>query len=596
MADRKAELERKREKLRRIKQERERRQARAQAEDAAGSAPAGGADSHDLDSLVANLIGDAASGDTAGEPSADGAPTTSPQRSFRRARRAELTTVAQTSVDIPPMESVTYERETQTNPIPELGLHNKEEEDVEEAAVNTSVREEPEEVETEDVAIQPPDDEPEPAKELTEEEVTEILQKTDFGDFFDKSTRLVERVLNVDYDPLVDYGAGEADAEVDVSVSDSVSVLMEFANTTSTGRAVTDLNWNPKHPQLLAASYIANPDAPNDPDGIVQIWSLKLPTRPEYTFECQSPVLSTCFSPFQSNYVLGGTYSGQIVLWDISMKRTPVQRSTLSGEAHTHPVYCMDVVGTQNAHNYITVSTDGKLCTWSLEQMVQPGDVMELQYGASKAIAATCISFRQGDINNFVAGTEEGSIYPASRHEAKGGIAEAFEGHAGPVTGIDYHRASGGHADFNHLFVSSSTDWTVKLWSSRGSEQPRKPLYSFENAGDYVYDVQWSPIHPALFVSADGMGRLDFWNINLDTEVPVVSLVVGDGKQAINRVQWHSSGHKLAVGMADGRIIIYNVGEKLSNPRPDEHARLKETLQEMRTASAEASGSVGGAR
>ena len=28
--------------------------------------------------------------------------------------------------------------------------------------------------------------------------------------------------------------------------------------------------------------------------------------------------------------------------------------------AHTHPVYCAKVVGTQNAHNLITISTDGK--------------------------------------------------------------------------------------------------------------------------------------------------------------------------------------------------------------------------------------------
>ena len=51
----------------------------------------------------------------------------------------------------------------------------------------------------------------------------------------------------------------------------------------------------------------------------------------------------------------------QIVLWDNRVqKRTPVQRSPLSASAHTHPVYCTRVVGTENAHNLISVSTDGK--------------------------------------------------------------------------------------------------------------------------------------------------------------------------------------------------------------------------------------------
>ena len=44
-------------------------------------------------------------------------------------------------------------------------------------------------------------------------------------------------------------------------------------------------------------------------------------------------------------------------------------------------------------------------------------------------------------------------------------------------------------------------------------------MYSFEDNGDYIYDVQWSPIHPALFATVDGMGKLDLWNLNTDTEV-----------------------------------------------------------------------------
>ena len=37
-----------------------------------------------------------------------------------------------------------------------------------------------------------------------------------------------------------------------------------------------------------------------------------------------------------------------------------------------HPVYCVNVVGTQNAHNLISVSNDGKMCSWSLDMLSQP--------------------------------------------------------------------------------------------------------------------------------------------------------------------------------------------------------------------------------
>lgn len=41
-----------------------------------------------------------------------------------------------------------------------------------------------------------------------------------------------------------------------------------------------------------------------------------------------------------------------------------------------------------------------------------------------------------------------------------------FEGHQGPVTGISCHSAVG-TVDFSHLFLTSSFDWTVKLWSTK---------------------------------------------------------------------------------------------------------------------------------
>ena len=40
-----------------------------------------------------------------------------------------------------------------------------------------------------------------------------------------------------------------------------------------------------------------------------------------------------------------------------------------------------------------------------------------------------------------------------------------------------------------------------------------------------MYDVQWSPIHPALFAAVDGTGRLDLWNLNNDTEVQMWTIL-----------------------------------------------------------------------
>ncbi len=41
---------------------------------------------------------------------------------------------------------------------------------------------------------------------------------------------------------------------------------------------------------------------------------------------------------------------------------------------------------------------------------------MELAYNKSKAVAVTGMAFPTGDVNNYVVGSEEGTVYTASRH------------------------------------------------------------------------------------------------------------------------------------------------------------------------------------
>ena len=270
--------------------------------------------------------------------------------------------------------------------------------------------------------------------------------------------------------------------------------------------------------------------------------------------------MSVCFTRFHPNLIVGGTYSGQIVLWDTrSNKRTPVQRSPLSAAAHTHPIYCVQVVGTQNSHNLITISTDGRLCSWSLDMLSAAQDILELnQSKQSRPVAVTSMSFPVGEANNFVLGSEEGAVYSACRHGTKAGIIDCWEGHQAPVSSVDFHPQAHQQVAFSHLFLSSSLDWTVKLWSTK--EKSARPLHSFEHNFDYVYDARWSPVHPAVFATADGTGKLDLWNLNVDTELPTASAQV-EGAPALNRLTWTPNGSQIAVGDDQGKIHLFDVGE-----------------------------------
>lgn len=97
-----------------------------------------------------------------------------------------------------------------------------------------------------------------------------------------------------------------------------------------------------------------------------------------------------------------------------------------------------------------------------------------------------------------------------------------FRGHSTVVTGIATHPSSCA-ISFSHIFLSSSLDWTVRLWSVRDHHTP---LHTFDDYSECVYGVDWSPIHPALFVAVDGSGRLDVWNLIEDIEVCWLSQLI----------------------------------------------------------------------
>lgn len=215
---------------------------------------------------------------------------------------------------------------------------------------------------------------------LSEEEKKQILQSDGMEAFLTKASRIIERALTstTKYDIMIDYGAT---VETDLLAEDTTESLKQqflFADEKWTKhRAVTDIDVSPFYPELMLVSYTARDyleeedkdisttkewdtmgnsaaaaltDTSAITEGVVLLWSTALPTRPEYKFTCHSQVTSACFNPFDRHLIFGGTYSGQIVIWDTRAKSAPVQKTSLSSCSHTHPIYSMSVVGTKSSY------------------------------------------------------------------------------------------------------------------------------------------------------------------------------------------------------------------------------------------------------
>ncbi|KAJ2083481.1 hypothetical protein H4R24_000754 [Coemansia sp. RSA 988] len=424
-------------------------------------------------------------------------------------------------------------------------------------------------------------------RRLTDEQRAGILESSDFAAFVEQRSRAMERALDEEYDFMVDYTLAAA-TESEEAGGEQLKLALTFHDDkVSRGRSVMDLAWSGRFPELVAAAYNRNPMAPNEPDGAVAIWNTHLRERPEFVFYAPSDVLRVAFSDFNPNIVVGGAYSGQILLWDTRAKAHPVLKTPLTSSGHTHPVYALRVVGSTNAHQLISASTDGLVCSWQLDMLAQPQDAIELTHPAhlrTDEVSVTCMDFADNETAAFVVGTAEGVGYQVNRYDRAGCKAglnafDAYRAHAAPINSLSFHPPNA--ADFNDLFLTASSDWTVRLWRARPAAKPAstiptdiRPLHVFDAFDDYVYDARWSPIHPSVFASADGTGRLALWNLNLDIELPVQSVTSG---RALNKLAWDRPGRRIATGGVDGSVYIYDVGD-LSTPHADDHAKFSRVV------------------
>lgn len=249
----------------------------------------------------------------------------------------------------------------------------------------------------------------------------------------------------------------EQDGEdADLSKRSLLSPAIEFFDDNSNGRAVTSLEWSLKHQELLLAAFSVSDEFNlNQANGLIQLWSLAVRKTPEFTFTCQTEVTSAIFHKFNPKLVIGGTYTGQILIWDTRGKSLPVNKTPAGAKFHSHPIYCLGVTGTPNANNILSVSNDGYLCTWSLSNLSKPikefkvkkkknneGVEGKLDRNYSDDIGAICLATQENESNNIFIGSDDSDIYQVYVHQGNDNvenIVETYKKHSGPITSLQMH-------------------------------------------------------------------------------------------------------------------------------------------------------------
>ncbi|KAL3772142.1 hypothetical protein ACHAW5_000197, partial [Stephanodiscus triporus] len=421
------------------------------------------------------------------------------------------------------------------------------------------------------------------------------------------------------------------------SSSSSSGVVVDGGTRDPTTRGLSP-NDTPSSSLRGATAAIASPRRPASssatPDGgIVAIYNLSMPNRPEHLFCAGCPILRCRFHPTEGpRLVVGGGSSGQVLVWDARAGRYPVQRS---GGGHDREIVGMRVLGGDggaggggsiSSSMMVTASSDGGVNYWSASNLREPVERVAIDANLS------CLEVLHGVAEGVACGDERGGLHAvlpgagrdgtgsnrrvvrtlhpggASTGGSESGGAVAVEdgaaaaegpsetGHYGVVTGIAARNvvpalrtprggatttpsaasSRGFSRGLAGLVVTTGVDWSTKLWAPAHRD---RPLTSFlSNSYDYI------PVHPSIFATASSNGTINIWNLasTLDQPVsgtegiPIDGSAIGDPSSSscrgLNRIQWSSDGRRLAVASGD-KLHVLGVGEHVWKAKGDEEGR-----------------------
>jgi len=129
--------------------------------------------------------------------------------------------------------------------------------------------------------------------ELTNEEREQVLKSEQFQDFFSRTSRLMERSLwegPQAFDIFKDYSGRDLDEQNGkMDVGEIIKFDREFSDERWTRhRIVTCIDTSTYHPELVLASYSQNDESTHESDGVVLIWNTKYKSKP-------TPEVKQCF-------------------------------------------------------------------------------------------------------------------------------------------------------------------------------------------------------------------------------------------------------------------------------------------------------------
>lgn len=460
------------------------------------------------------------------------------------------------------------------------------------------------------------------AKVFSKEEQNKLFESEKFEKFIRYASKCVENILYKKVDIL--NMIGEEDLATPATKThfsfdnqlDNVDREIEKASIIQTlncppkmnGCMVGDLQWNPCLPDLLLVNYSRRSkeeDMFTPYPGKLLVWSASNNHRPEFIMQAKTRVTKAQFDPYNPALIYGGMSNGSVVMWDVRESSQPAVIVHPSNETHFTPIYGLEVVGTRNSYNIISMSSEGKVCVWEPSNLSCP--IHQLTLIAPKAESTTgrasidsnapmsplAMCAPPGHFSKiFVGGIDKGMFHINLNSQASSSLilqnfsdplyssshsstAESHsEMHAGPICGLSYLTNYSGKSNLTQgMLLSSSFDWTVKLWYP---QLGTRCLGTFVGHENIVSDVHWNSMHPAKFASCGADGKMLIWNLLRSAALPVFEHRFTG--VACTKVRWNVDGRHMAVGDSEGKVSIFQQKRYANQYEEEAEKQLKEKL------------------
>merc|ERR1719181_1609910 len=181
-----------------------------------------------------------------------------------------------------------------------------------------------------------------------------------------------------------------------------------------------------------------------------------------------------------------------------------------------------------------------------------------------------CIDFNKVSEHLFIVGTEEGKIHKCSKAYS-GQYLETYEGHHMAMYAVKWN------VFHPRVFISSSADWTVKMWDHNIAYS----IMSFD-LGNAVGDVAWGPYSSTVFAAVSSDGKVHIFDLAENKHEPLCEQKVVK-RAKLTHVAFNNRDPIILVGDDRGGVnslkLSPNLRRIITNDPEAEEQKTQEQLE-----------------